>query len=187
MILIGGCSGERTPGGVVPSGGPPVIVPAGPGETARTATPGQTVAPERRPNAADVRFAEAMIEHHRAALDMAALVAGRSESEAVIALAARIRFSQQPEISWLTTWLAGLGRTVAHGGSHDLGELRAVRGSAFDRLFVTRMITHHEAALDLALAETRAGSDAGVRRLAADIEQSQGMEIDRMRAMLARF
>lgn len=184
VLAVGGCTAPPAPRGVVPTGGPPVIVPGGPGEAAATATPGQTLAPPGEPNAADVRFAEAMIPHHRQALDMAALAPARTTSQPVLAAAARIELSQQPEISWLSTWLMALGRTPPHGHGHDLTALRAARGTAFDRLFLRDMITHHEGALEMAATVLREGADPAIRRLAADIDQSQSAEIARMRSLL---
>lgn len=165
-----------------------MILPGEPGRRAATATPGQTLAPARRQNAADVRFAEQMITHHRAALAMTALVSGRTTTPQVVAAAARIQATQGPEITWLSTWLSTwlqkLGRRVPHGHAHDLEELRASKGRLFDRLFLTGMIEHHEGALDLAERVLGEGEDPGIARLAADIEASQSAEIARMRAVL---
>lgn len=171
--------------GVVPTGGPPVIVPGEPGARAATATPGQRLAPDRPANAADVRFAEEMITHHRAALAMAALVAGRTATPEIVAAAARIKASQEAEISWLTSWLQKLGRQPPHDHAHaHESKLKEATGGAFDRLFLTEMIAHHEQALAMAGQVLGAGSDPGISRLAADIEAGQTAEIARMREIL---
>ncbi|MFI6595744.1 DUF305 domain-containing protein [Nonomuraea sp. NPDC050536] len=184
LIVISGCTAQQPAHGVVPTGGPPVILPGEPGRPAGTATPGQTVAPPLEPDAADVLFAEAMVDHHRQALEMAALVPGHTGTEAVRAVASRVRASQEAEITWLTTWLAKLGRSPRHGPGHDLSALEAAHGAAFDRLFLQQMIEHHEVALRLAGTVLRQGRDPGIRRLATDIDRSQSAEIDRMRALL---
>ncbi|MEV4898276.1 DUF305 domain-containing protein, partial [Nonomuraea sp. NPDC055795] len=54
----------------------------------------------------------------------------------------------------------------------------------FDRAFLTAMIAHHEGALDLAGRVVEEGADPAIRALAADIDQGQGAEITRMRALL---
>lgn len=183
-VLACACTAQPPPRGVIPTGGPPVILHRGPGEPAATATPGQTVAPVKQPNAADVRFAEAMIAHHRAGLEMAALARGRTTSRPVLAAAERVGVAQEAEITWLTTWLGRLGRTpehAAHSGGHAMA---ALRGADFDRAFLTAMIAHHEGALDLAGRVVEEGADPAIRALAADIDQGQGAEITRMRALL---
>lgn len=183
-LTLCGCTAQPPERGVVPSGGPPVIVPGEPGQPAATATPGRRLGREQGPNAADVRFAEAMITHHRAALDMALLVPSRTTSAPVRALATRVALSQEAEITWLTAWLGRLGRTAPHGHGHDMGALKAARGEAFDRLFLREMIVHHEGALDLATAVLDGGTDPAVRRLATDIDAAQSAEIERMRGLL---
>lgn len=189
VLIVSGCTAAQPATGVVPTGGPPVIVPGEPGQAAATATPGQTLGASREPNAADVRFAEQMITHHRAALAMAALVRGRTTTPQVLATAARVEVSQQAEITWLTGWLAGLGRQAPHGldhvHDHDLARLRGLSGSAFDQAFLRDMITHHEGALAMAEQVLGAGADPGIGRLAADIDAGQTAEIARMRAALS--
>ncbi|MFI6322731.1 DUF305 domain-containing protein [Nonomuraea sp. NPDC050556] len=183
VLFAAGCTAQPPTTGVVPTGGPPVIVPGEPGARAATATPGQKLAPDRAPNAADVRFAEEMITHHRAALAMAALVAGRTTRPEIVAAAARIKASQEAEISWLTSWLQKLGRQPPHDHVHE-SRLEEARDKAFDRLFLTEMIAHHEQALAMAAQVLGAGSDPGITRLATDIEAGQAAEIARMRDIL---
>ncbi|MEV5881350.1 DUF305 domain-containing protein [Streptomyces sp. NPDC052020] len=63
-------------------------------------------------NAQDVAFAQGMIPHHRQALDMARLAAGRTASAEVEDLAARIEKAQEPEIATMTGWLRSWGEEV---------------------------------------------------------------------------
>lgn len=69
----------------------------------------------------------------------------------------------------------------------QLEELAAARGAAFDRLFLTYMIQHHEGAtsmVDDMFATDGAGNDEDAFRLATDINVDQETEIARMRRML---
>ncbi|MFI6814743.1 DUF305 domain-containing protein [Nonomuraea sp. NPDC050328] len=194
VLLTVGCTGcAEEPTGVVGTG-PPVIVPGAPGSPGRTATPGERLASSREPVAADVRFAEGMIPHHRQALDMAGLAAGRTGSKPVRALAERIALTQEPEIRLLTEWLAALGRAPgAHGhtsgqaygmaSEEQLAALRAARGREFDRLFVELMIKHHEGAMKMAEEELAAGNDHRMLMIARDVYTDQGIEVARMRAL----
>lgn len=69
----------------------------------------------------------------------------------------------------------------------QLEELAAARGAAFDRLFLTYMIQHHEGAtsmVDDMFNTDGAGNDEDAFRLATDINVDQETEIARMRRML---
>ncbi|GAA3166643.1 DUF305 domain-containing protein [Planomonospora alba] len=192
-----GCSASAAGTGspLVAGTGAPVIVPGGPGDAGRTAAPGERLGEsEARVTAPDVRFAEGMIPHHRQALEMAALVPARSSSQRVRTLAERIAAAQRPEIEAMTSWLESVGRPWrghgVHGDGHlltqeEMNRLRAARGEAFDELFLTLMIRHHEAAVTMAREQLRSGTDRTMLAVAGDVLSGQGVEISRMRALLA--
>ncbi|MBB2915042.1 uncharacterized protein (DUF305 family) [Streptosporangium becharense] len=192
LSLLAGCTATEPegPAALVAGSGAPVIVPGGPGDAGRTATPGERLGEsEAGVTAADVRFAEDMIPHHRQALEMAGLVEARTSSQPVRRLAERITAAQRPEIGAMTAWLRALGRTA--GGHEDhtvspeqMNELRTARGAAFDRLFLTLMIDHHEAALTMAGRQLREGSDRAMLATAKDVLSGQSTEITRMRRLL---
>lgn len=134
--VLGGCT-EAGPGRSAPlvaETGAPVIVPGGPGEAGRTARPGESLGEsEARVTAADVRFAEGMIPHHRQALEMAELVPARSSSPVLRRLAERITAAQRPEIAAMTSWLEAVGRAPRGHVGHDdhavtLEEMNRLRG-----------------------------------------------------------
>ncbi|MFF5212115.1 DUF305 domain-containing protein [Streptosporangium sp. NPDC000396] len=190
--LLAGCAGsetgQRTP--LVAGTGAPVIIPGGPGEAGRTAKPGERLGEsEAQVTGADVRFAEGMIPHHRQALEMAALVAPRSSSRALRTLAERITVAQRAEIAAMTSWLKAVGRTWEGHDDHtvtqeQMNRLRAARGAAFDRLFLSLMITHHQAALEMARRQLQDGTDRTMLATAKDVLSGQGVEIARMRELL---
>lgn len=208
-ILTGCTTAEpepRTP--LVAGTGAPVIIPGGPGDAGRTARPGENLGDsEARVTAADVRFAEGMIPHHRQALEMAALVRPRSSSPVLWRLAERITAAQRPEIAAMTSWLRSAGRAPAvhddggppgdHGGHGDYGghavtqeqenQLRTARGTDFDRLFLSLMIVHHEAAVTMAKQQIEDGTDRIMLAMAADVVSGQAIEITRMRRELLRL
>lgn len=201
LFLTAACTGAGSVTGAVPTGGPPVIVPGEPGQEARLASPGEQVLPPSPagPNAADVRFVERMIPHHRQALELTALVAGRSTDADLRTLAERIAAAQRAEITAMASWLRRLGRRVPDGHGHfgadatpmpgmvtpeQLGRLRAARGAEFRRLFLELMIAHHRGAVAMAGEVLRGGQDRFVARLARSIADDQLIEIRRMRAML---
>lgn len=190
--LLPGCAGDlegRIP--LVAGTGAPVIIPGGPGDAGRTARPGERLGDsEARVTAADVRFAEGMIPHHRQALEMAVLVPPRTASPEVRGLAGRITAAQRPEIAAMTSWLASVGRAPGGHGDHravtleQMNRLRAARDEAFDRLFLRLMIAHHEEALRMAGSRLRQGADRVMLAIAQDVVSGQGVEIARMRRLL---
>ena len=180
----------------------------GPGE------PGTTTTSEAsQHNSADVEFAQQMIPHHEQALDMAKLASTRAESQEVKDLAADIEAAQDPEIQMMSGWLKEWGEDVPKdlGSGHkmgdgsmmgddqmdegqmgegmmsdqDLAELEKVNGAAFDRMFLTMMIKHHEGAIIMAKNERRDGEDSAAIELAQRIETAQTDEIKLMRKLLS--
>ncbi|MDX3111718.1 DUF305 domain-containing protein, partial [Nonomuraea angiospora] len=159
--------------------------------------PGERVGQTPRPTvASDVRFAEAMIPHHRQALEMTSLVNDRTTTETIRAFARQITAAQTPEIKAMTGWLAELGRTAPDDHAHtqaagygmatqeELNALRATKGAAFDRLFLQLMTRHHEGAVKMAGEELATGRDQRMRLMAKDVYSGQSIEIARMRKVL---
>lgn len=155
-------------------------------------------------NATDVQFATDMIPHHRQAVDLAALAATKASDAEVKALAAKIRTAQEPEIATMSGWLTAWGEPVPstdamHHDAGDMGgmpgmltdaelrQLGTATGTAFDKLFLTSMIKHHEGAVETARAEQAQGADPAVKKLAADIVTSQTLEIAAMKALLDKL
>ncbi len=187
--------------------GPRIIQPGAPGESGReiSAEEASDLAAVLYTEA-DVEFMQGMIAHHAQALEMTALVEERSESPDLHTLADRIERSQEDEIRMMQDWLAARGQEVPsidghHGhGGHDgelmpgmltpeqMDELEAARRADFDRLFLQRMISHHQGALvmvDELLENPGAAQESSVFGFTADVTADQGMEIERMAAMLA--
>ncbi len=194
---VSGCTSTstRAPKPIVAGSGAPVVVPGGPGDQGRTAKPGERIRDQDTGSAAaDVRFAEAMIPHHRQALEMAALAGSRTSDDLVLALAERITRGQAPEITVMTSWLRSLGRPAPEAHDHQaaygmatleqMNRLRTARGAAFDTLFLELMIRHHEGAVTMAGEELRRGTDRAMRKMAQDVIAGQQIEITRMRGIL---
>ncbi len=175
----------------------------------RHAHPPPPPAPAAQGGDADARFLRDMIVHHQQALEMVALVPGRSARPEVALIAERIQVSQRDEIAIMRRWLEARGHadsSSAHGAhdmsahaGHDMAappglaspeemaRLAAASGPAFDRMFLELMIRHHQGALAMvaALLETAgAAQDPAVFGMASDVDADQRMEIARMRALL---
>ncbi|MGW5346639.1 DUF305 domain-containing protein [Streptomyces sp. HUAS TT3] len=167
---------------------------------ATTTAPASTEAD--RHNQADVTFAQGMIPHHRQAILMSDMVAAHGASPDVKALAEKIKKAQAPEIETMSGWLKAWGERVPTGVSmdgmghgddsgmpgmmddQDMGRLGNARGNAFDTMFLSMMIEHHEGAIAMAKTEKQQGSYGPAKALADDIITSQTAEITQMRTML---
>jgi uncharacterized protein (DUF305 family) len=152
---------------------------------------------------ADVAFAQAMVVHHRQAIEMARLAQDRSQNPEVLDLAERIEAAQAPEIETLTGWLQDWGAepsgsmgdgSMAHGDmGHGMGgmmseeDMRALEnatGEEFDRLFLQMMIKHHTGAVEMAGTEIADGRKPDAVELARTIQRTQNDEIAEMQQLL---
>ncbi|MFF5426871.1 MULTISPECIES: DUF305 domain-containing protein [unclassified Streptomyces] len=173
-----------------------VVVPGKPGEPARRMSPEEAarLLPDERPNGADFRYVQMMVEHHRQALTMTDLAPERAASVQVRKVAERIAAAQRPEIGAMEGWLRNHGGPREQSG-HDhhampgmatraqLAELRGAKGAAFDELFLKLMVTHHEGAVTMAAEVLSEGNNVLVEEMANDVIAQQTAEINRMRSM----
>ena len=156
-------------------------------------------------NDADVTFAQAMIEHHRQAIEMAAMADGRAADAEVKDLATKIQAAQQPEIDTMSQWLTAWGKPAPmpgmssampgmdHGSmpgamtEADMKKLMDAKGASLDKQFLMMMIAHHEGAIEMAQQETAQGSNPEAKTLVQKIVTDQQAEIATMKKILARL
>ncbi|MFK7863342.1 MAG: DUF305 domain-containing protein [Pseudohongiellaceae bacterium] len=184
----------------------PIIQPGAPGQ------PSRQISVEEASDLAslefsegDVKFMQGMISHHRQAMEMSALVVGRTNRDTMELIAQRIALSQEDEIAMMQDWLEDRDLMVPMMGSHDMAdgemmpgmataaemeELGTLSGPAFDTLFLQLMIEHHKGALtmvDELLAQRGSAQDSVLFAFTSDVTADQSSEIDRMNSMLAGF
>ncbi|HYW51933.1 MAG TPA: DUF305 domain-containing protein [Gemmatimonadaceae bacterium] len=148
---------------------------------------------------ADVRFMQGMIAHHAQAVVMSRMAAANGASPRVLKLAQKIDLAQAGEIALMQDWLAAYKQFVPDTSAwrgmtmpgmltaQDMAELAASRNGDFDRLFLERMIKHHQGALGMVadlLKSPRAGQEVDINVFANDVETTQTAEIGLMRQML---
>lgn len=143
----------------------------------------------------DIMFAQMMIPHHQQAVDMSDIALKNSKNPQVLKLAEEIKAAQAPEISQMKSWLTSARQSLMgdHGMSMDgmlsddeIVQLRQATGIAFDKLFLTGMIAHHEGALSMvSMIEDSENEEA--KTLAQNIKVSQSAEIDLMKRYLAEL
>jgi len=187
-----------------PSSSPTSSSPAamsGMGSTATTGS-GATAAPASGPhNAADVTFATDMIPHHAQAVTMADMALTQATSAQVKDLATAIKAAQDPEIRTMSGWLAGWGAPVPGSGGHDMAgmsggstdgmmsdqemaDLGRATGTAFDRMWLQMMTTHHQGAVAMSKTELTSGQSTEAKSLAQSIITGQTAEIATMSTLL---
>ena len=182
----------------------PIIQPGAPGESARELSAEEAIEiADTSYSPDDVKFMQDMIPHHNQAVQMAALVADRTNRRELLDLAGRIDASQVDEIEFMQQWLQERGERVpdpaAHDAMHtshemagmvspeDMVRLAQLEDTAFDRLFLKLMITHHEGAVTMVeelLEQPGSAYDPVLFEFASDITNDQAAEIGRMNALL---
>ncbi|MFW6087680.1 MAG: DUF305 domain-containing protein, partial [Myxococcota bacterium] len=183
----------------------PIIQPGAPGEPVRELGADEAIEiADTSYTPDDVRFMQDMIPHHHQALEMAALVADRTNTPELVDVAGRIEASQQDEIELMQGWLRERGERVpdptAHEAMHtghemagmatpeQMAELAAAQDTAFDRLFLELMIAHHEGAVTMVeelLDQPGSAYDPVLFEFTTDVVNDQSAEIERMNALLA--
>jgi uncharacterized protein (DUF305 family) len=182
----------------------PIVQPGAPGEPVRELTADEAIEIANTSySPADARFMQDMIPHHHQAIEMAALVADRTNRPELIDVAGRIDASQADEIEFMQQWLRERGEHVPEPTAHDamhtshtmagmatpeqMSELAASNGTDFDRLFLKLMITHHEGAVTMVeelLKQPGAAYDPALFEFTTDVTNDQTAEIEKMNALL---
>ena len=138
----------------------------------------------------ELMFASMMIPHHSQAVTMSDLALENTTDPDVLALATGIRDAQGLEIIQMQGWLDGKSESHKHdmemGGmltDAELAELASLKDAAFDQKFLTAMIAHHEGVLDM-VSMIKDSTIPEVKKLYNNIVESQGAEIEAMKALL---
>ncbi len=142
----------------------------------------------------EIMFAAMMIPHHEQAVTMSNLALTNTTNPDVLDLAQRIKAGQEPEIVQMNTWLDGGYSMMGHDGhqmggmlsDEDLAKLGTLKDKAFDEMFLTAMIEHHEGAIQMTQMIANS-SNSEVKTLADNIISSQTKEIEEMKVLLANL
>ena len=183
----------------------PIVQPGAPGD------PGRELSAEEAIEIAntsyspdDITFMQDMIPHHNQAVQMAELVGDRTNRQELVDVAGRIDASQVDEIDFMQQWLRERGEGVPDPTAHDamhtshkmagmaspdqMADLAQAEGTAFDRMFLELMITHHEGAVKMVeelLEQPGSAYDPVLFEFTDDVTNDQNAEIERMNALLA--
>ncbi|WP_421993210.1 DUF305 domain-containing protein [Qipengyuania sp.] len=184
----------------------PIVMPGAPGAAPRVIDEDEAIRlSDTRFSPADVTFMQDMIVHHQQAVDMAALVEGRSNNPDLSAIAGRIDASQADEIRFMRDWLTERGQPTAmqhhagmdHAAHHakmgmatpaQMAELATLEGTDFDCLFLQLMVRHHEGAIDMVEElhdQPGTAYDPVMFEFTNDVVKEQEAEIERMNRVFA--
>lgn len=151
-------------------------------------------------NDTDVAFAQMMIPHHEQALEMARMADGRASDTEIKDIAGKIEKAQDPEIKKMNGWLKSWKQPTAmesmagmeQGGDGmmsdgDMDELKAMKGTEFDKMFAQMMIDHHNGAISTAKDEQKNGKSTEAMKMAGDIVKGQSAEVSQLKSILDRL
>jgi uncharacterized protein (DUF305 family) len=136
-------------------------------------------------------------------MQMAELVADRTNRPELVDVAGRINVSQRDEIDFMRQWLRERGERVPNPTAHDamqtdhkmagmatpqqMAELAAAESTDFDRMFLQLMITHHEGAVKMVealLEQPGSAYDPVLFEFTTAVTNDQASEIERMNVLL---
>ncbi len=190
---------------VSPAQDVPIVQPGAPGDAARELTAEEaTEIANTSHSPDDTSFMQDMIPHHQQAVEMAVLVANRTNRQELLDLAGRINASQLDEIEFMQQWLRDRGEEVPEPTAHDemhtshaiagmaspeqMAELALAEGENFDALFLELMIAHHEGAVKMVenlIEQPGSAYDPVLFEFTNDVTNDQSSEVERMNALLA--
>jgi uncharacterized protein (DUF305 family) len=141
------------------------------------------------------QFLDTMAMHHQMALHMAELVESRAAHQDLKEMAKKMIADQGKEIAqlkgWKEQWYAGKPEAMnmkmpgmadsMKGMTHE--KLAALKGEAFDMMFIDMMSQHHKGAIKMARAAMPKLKHAEVKEFAKNLVTMQTKEIAHMAEM----
>jgi uncharacterized protein (DUF305 family) len=176
----------------------PIVQPGAPGQSSRILSPAAAYTPPKTPSPADVSFMQGMIMHHSQAVEMTELLLTRSHNKDLRLLGERISISQSDDMAGMNMAdMKSMPSMPPHPMAmmpgmltpQQMEALAKSTGPAFDHLFLTGMIQHHNGALimvDDLFKTAGAGQDNVLFDFATDVDNTQRAEIRIMQAMLLK-
>lgn len=142
----------------------------------------------------DSDFLKAMIPHHQAAVDMAALELTRGCNRFIQRIARDIYQDQEREIAYMrylldnTAFTSDMNEAASAAFPKIMDKMHEgtpmTETGDIDVDFVRSMIPHHQGAIDMAYVVLEHGDNPKVRRLAEDVIRAQTREINQMQDWL---
>ena len=146
----------------------------------------------------DLDFANMMVIHHQAAIDMSEVEIAKGKDEGMITMAKNIITAQKAEIEQMQRFVKNYKmpeKKMENGEMHN--ELGTTMKAMMDKMhnmqmtgntdkdFAMMMIPHHESAVKMAEEEIGHGKQLELKKLAQKIIADQNKEINEFKAWLA--
>jgi len=148
-------------------------------------------------------FLEAMVPHHRSAIEMAEAAEGRLEAKEIRHIQGAITEAQTEEIAQMERIHKRLygSELKANEGAHEhlgmsaqqAGMGQMMGGASIrrarppvDKVFIDQMVPHHQGAIRMAEAVLKTATDRELRSLAEDIIKAQKAEVKTMNEVRER-
>ena len=153
---------------------------------------GSAPAPDVSTSKYEVRFMEAMIDHHAMAVMMAEICQQKAVHAELLTMCQSIEQAQTEEIGTMQNWLASWysethAPQMSQGSQQQMARLASLSGAAFEIAFIQRMIRHHwKAIVRAAQCVDRAYHDELIE-MCEDIIVAQSAEIEQMRTWLCQW
>lgn len=139
----------------------------------------------------DERFIDAMVPHHKGAVDMARVALKNAEHPEIGQLAQNIVSTQRAEIKELKAIKkeefgnAGVPMKMDSEQMESMGMMTNPRNLAkqtpFDKAFIDNMIPHHQSAIEMAQVAQSESQNPRIKELADNIVGAQEKEISQMK------
>lgn len=140
----------------------------------------------------DERFIDAMVPHHKGAVDMARVALKNAEHDEIRQLAENIVSTQRAEIRELKSIKkeefgnAGEPMNMSAKDMENMGMTmepqELARQDPFDKAFIDNMIPHHQSAIEMARVAREESDNPRVKELAEAIVSAQEKEIEQMKS-----
>jgi uncharacterized protein (DUF305 family) len=141
----------------------------------------------------DLRFIDAMVVHHQAAIDMSLPAESSALRPELKDFARKVVADQSREVElmkgWRDQWFPGRPKTPTIMGmpgmessmrGMDPRHMQGIKDDAYDRMYVDMMIPHHQGAIVMAEDALTKSQRPEIRTLAQSIIDAQSAEIDMM-------
>lgn len=145
----------------------------------------------------DRRFIDAMVPHHRGAVDMARVAQEHAEHPEIKQLADNIITTQRAEIKELESIKRDEFGTSRVPMDMNMGQMKSMgmmtdpedlaNKKPFDKAFIDNMIPHHASAIEMAEVALSKTDNPKIKELATNIVEAQKREISQMKQWRERW
>jgi uncharacterized protein (DUF305 family) len=155
-------------------------------------------------SATDVTFTHMMMNHHQQAVAICDLLSPQAPPE-IRTLAEQIKQTQLAEVGTMVGWLqiadqalnpshremgdhtSTTGPSMGMATREELSQLQRATSRDNEALFLQLMTRHHQGGTEMAIDESRNGSNAAIRSTALAMANEQGQEIRLMQRLMTKM